>query len=62
MDAIYEVHGLTKRYGRTAEGAEDGADFGVVKVPLLPQIVGGTTTDSQCNGTGSNQRGLELHR
>lgn len=25
MDAIYEVHGLTKRYGRTA--ALNGVDF-----------------------------------
>lgn len=27
MDAIYEVHGLTKRYGRTA--ALNGVDFAV---------------------------------
>lgn len=33
MDAIYEVHGLTKRYGRTA--ALNGVDFAVTPASLL---------------------------
>lgn len=37
MDAIYEVHGLTKRYGRTA--ALNGVDLAVTpgKLPAWPQ-------------------------
>lgn len=35
MDAIYEVHGLTKRYGRTA--ALNGVDFAVTRWPAWPQ-------------------------
>ena len=33
MDAIYEVHGLTKRYGRTA--ALNGVDFAVTPGKLV---------------------------
>lgn len=33
MDAIYEVHGLTKRYGRTT--ALDGAEFSVTPGKLV---------------------------
>ena len=33
MDAIYEVHGLTKRYGRTT--ALDGAEFSVMPGKLV---------------------------
>ena len=33
MDAIYEVHGLTKRYGRTT--ALDGAEFAVTPGKLV---------------------------
>ena len=33
MDAIYEVHGLTKRYGRTA--ALNGVDFDVTPGKLV---------------------------
>ena len=36
MDAIYEVHGLTKRYGRTA--ALNGVDFAVTPGKLVGQI------------------------
>lgn len=33
MDAIYEVHGLTKRYGRTT--ALNGAEFSVTPGKLV---------------------------
>lgn len=59
MDAIYEVHGLTKRYGRTT--ALDGAEFSVTPgklVGLLGPNGSGKTTLLKMPGCLRPQRAV----
>ena len=62
MDAIYEVHGLTKRYGRTA--ALNGVDFAVTPGKLVgllgPNGSGKTTLMKISAGLCSPRRAASL--
>ena len=57
MDAIYEVHGLTKRYGRTA--ALNGVDFAVTPGKLVGLL--GPKRQRQNNAYENLRRAFAAH-
>lgn len=57
MDAIYEVHGLTKRYGRTA--ALNGVDFAVTPGKLVGLL--GPQRQRQNNAYENLRRSFAAH-